>query len=109
MKDLKCVVYDEDRFSKELIISFIEKTKGVSNLEENAIDKADIVFVDAALFDGDYLTGLKSTAKVVIISSNQQFVHSFFQNEITDYFNKSDISYTRFLDSVEKVKKAIAA
>ena len=106
MKDLKCIVYDEDRFTKELILSFIEMTEGISSVSKTQINEADILFVDAALFDGDYMIGLKSNAKVVIISSSKQFIHSFFKNKIADYFDKSEISYHRFLVSLEKVKAA---
>ncbi len=104
MKNLKCTVLDQDKFTKELIVSFIKKTNGISLINSAETHKADVVFIDAALFDGDYLTGLKQNAKVVIISSNQKYIHSFFQNEIADYFSKSEIKYDRFMTSIEKVR-----
>lgn len=79
-------------------------TEGVSTVGNAQINEADIVFVDAALFKGDYMAGLKSNAKIVVISSNQKFIHSYFQNKIADYFDKTEINYNRFLASLEKIK-----
>ena len=108
MEDLKCIVYDEDKFIKELILNFIEKTNGVSSINSNNIKEVDIVFADEAFFDGDYVTELKHDAKVIVVSSNQKFIHSLFQNKISGYLNKFEINYDSFLTSIKKIRSQLS-
>ena len=104
MKELKCIVYDEDKFTKGLITSFIDKIHGIQQVEINEALEADIVYVDASLVKENYLKNLKPDAQIIIVSSNQNYIHSFFQNEIAEYINKSEISYGRILKSIENVR-----
>ncbi|MEP1033147.1 hypothetical protein [Ekhidna sp.] len=104
MKNLKCIVFDKDKFTKELMISFIAKTDGVITIKARDLKKADVIFVDADLFDGNYMTGLPANTKIVIVSSSQDYIHSLFKKEITDYFKKSELSLRRFEEAIKKIR-----
>lgn len=104
MRELKCIVYDEDKFTKELISSFIEQTEGVSYIKSSDTGNADIVFIDSEFYGTEYTTAKDSNTRVIVISSDQKYVSSFFRNEIADYLPKSEITYARFLKAISKVK-----
>ncbi|MFK7954381.1 MAG: hypothetical protein AB8B73_16130 [Ekhidna sp.] len=104
---MKCLVYDEDKFTRELVLGFIKKTDGLISISQQEASEADILFVDAAIYDGDYRLGLQKDTKIVIVSSNKQYIHSFFQNEIEDYLMKSELSLERFEMSIRKIRGII--
>ena len=104
VRELKCIVYDEDKFTKELIYNFIEQTEGISNLKPSNTENADVVFIDSEFYGTEYTPAKNSNTRVIVISSNHKYVSSFFRNEIADYLPKSEITYTRFLKAISKVK-----
>ncbi|WP_370087482.1 hypothetical protein [Ekhidna sp.] len=102
-RDLKCVVYDEDKFTKELICNFIDQTEGISNMKPSDTDQADVVFIDTEFYGSAFKLDKSPNQQVIVISSNPKYLRSFFQKEIADYLQKSEITYARFLKAIEKV------
>lgn len=105
MRELFCEVIDNDRFSKELLTDFINKTPGVS-LKNSSSEMSDVIFADIE-FDESDISLKKSNAQLVIISSDKKYINSFFKNQVADYLHKPDLSYDRFLKSIEKVRNKI--
>ena len=106
VRELKCIVYDEDKFTKELISNFIDQTDGISNIQPSDNDHADVVFIDTEFYGSTFKLDKALNQQVIIISSNPKHIRSIFRNEIADYLHKSEITYSRFLKAIEKVTKA---
>lgn len=104
MSDYTCIVCDEDKFSKELIYNFIEKTEGFSIANSDNLADADIIFIDSEFYETGFTPNKNLSAQIIVVSSNHKYVDSFFKNEITDYLIKSEINYSRFLETIEKIK-----
>ena len=109
MQQLSCIVLDKDTFLKKLLSSFISKTEGVTELSDADLSKADVLFVDAALYEGDYMLGLNPATQVVVVSANNIFIKALFDKEIADFLPKSEITYDKFLESVSKVRNTLSA
>ncbi|MFY0599013.1 MAG: hypothetical protein JXR03_05040 [Cyclobacteriaceae bacterium] len=103
MKKLFCEVYDNDRFSKELILEFINKTEGIA-VKNGSPEPADIIFADLDSNEPN-MSFDRLQSQLIIISSDKKHIHSLFQDKITDYLHKPDLSYERFLVSIDKVRK----
>lgn len=96
-------MYDEDKFTKELISNFIDQTEGITNIQPTDSDHADVVFIDTEFYGSTFKLDRVSNQQVIVISSDPKHIRSIFQNEIADYLNKSEITYNRFLKAIEKV------
>ncbi len=122
MKDLKCVVIDDDPISHSLIDALIEKTSGLvlnnafENPEEGAAylshNTVDLVFLDIEMpnMSGmDILSTIKNLPPVIIISGKEKYAIEAFDFEVVDYLVKPIESYSRFLKAVNRVRSTRAA
>jgi len=119
MKDLKCIVIDDDPISHNLIHALIEKTSGIvldsafQNPEEGASylsnNTVDLVFLDIEMpeMSGiDILNSFKDLPPVIIISSKEKYAIEAFDFEVADYLIKPIESYSRFLKAINRVRSA---
>jgi len=121
MKDLKCIVIDDDPISHNLIQTLIEKTDGLvlekafQNPEEGASylssHNVDLVFLDMEMpeMSGiDILNTIKELPPVIIISSKEKYAIEAFDFEVADYLIKPIESYSRFLKAINRVRSTEA-
>ncbi|MFY0606665.1 MAG: hypothetical protein JXR10_08120 [Cyclobacteriaceae bacterium] len=101
MKELTCKIIEHDRFYKELITEFIDQTEGLI-LAQDSDRSCDIVFADFRSNTDEKLDSL-GAEYLVVISSDQGHIHSYFKNEITDYLFKPDLTFERFSKTIEKI------
>lgn len=112
MSDLTCTVQDQDNFSNTLLVQYIDQTPGISLVKKTNANPSltvDILFVDADQVKPNSSIEIVPSTHVVIVSSNNKYIHSLFKDQVADYLSKSDLTYARFLDSIEKIKRKIAS
>ncbi len=101
MKLLTCEVIDADPLSRQLILDFVMKTSGLQ-MKDDESSHADILFIDAELNEEQLH---KCHSQLVVISANEKFIHSLFQEEIADFLYKPELTYTRFKQAIERVRE----
>jgi len=102
-------VLDKDSFTKKLLRNFIQKTEGITEVSNGDLAEADVVFIDAALYDGDYLARIKQSAYIVVVSGNNSFISALFSKKISDFLPKSKMNYEMFAVSMARIKKMAVA
>lgn len=108
MRDLSCTIQDPDSFSSNLLTEYIDKTPGLAlanHMNGGSSDEIDILFIDADQVKLNTAMDIGARTEVVVVSSNNKYIHSLFKNHIADYLSKSDLTYARFLDSIQKIKR----
>jgi len=112
---MNCVIVDDDKLSRRVVESYIDRTDFLSLTEtfSNGIDAinflkrrepVDLIFLDIEMpeMSGmEFLNSLQQTPQVIIISSKEQYALEAFEYDVTDYLLKP-ISYSRFFKATQK-------
>ncbi|WP_321307315.1 LytTR family DNA-binding domain-containing protein [Marinifilum fragile] len=115
---MNCVVIDDDKLSRKVVESYIERTDfltfgasypsaidAINNIKKN--EPVDLIFLDIEMpeMSGmEFLNSLNTTPQIIIISSKEQYALEAFEYDVTDYLLKP-ISYSRFFKAVSKAHK----
>lgn len=115
---MNCVVIDDDKLSRKVVESYIERTEflsfgasypsaidAINNIKKN--EPVDLIFLDIEMpeMSGmEFLNSLSTTPQIIIISSKEQYALEAFEYDVTDYLLKP-ISYSRFFKAVSKAAK----
>ncbi|MGB0525795.1 MAG: LytR/AlgR family response regulator transcription factor [Flammeovirgaceae bacterium] len=115
----KCLVVDDEEFSREVVKQFISRTDSLElhgecfNAEDAFVElrkgQTDIVFLDVEMpgMSGiDLVKQLEVIPQVIMITSRQEYAVDAFNHSLTDYLVKP-INYPRFLKAVDKAKQNI--
>lgn len=115
----KCLVVDDEEFSREVVKQFITRTEQLEiggechNAEDAFVElrkgETDIVFLDVEMpgMSGiDLVKQLEIIPQVIMITSRQEYAVDAFNHSLTDYLVKP-INYPRFLKAVDKAKQNI--
>jgi len=117
---MNCVVIDDDKLSRKVVESYIERTdyltliasypsaiEAINDIKKN--DPIDLIFLDVEMPEMtgmEFLNSLSTTPQVIIISSKEQYALEAFEYDVSDYLLKP-ISYSRFFKAVNKVNGRI--
>ena len=114
---MNCLIVDDDRGSAKLIENYISKTNflhlsGICTNAKEATDflhnnKIDLIFLDIEMpeMSGlDLAQTVEKNVQVIFMSAQITYAVKAFEIDVTDYLHKP-ISYSRFLDSVQRAKK----
>lgn len=117
MKKFKCIVVDDERLARALIINYISQLSDLELVRElkSAIEaraylesnEVDIIFLDInmpKLSGMDFLKNINSNGLVIFTTAYPEFAVDAFEHNAFDYLVKP-ISFDRFLKSIDKVKK----
>ncbi|MCY1636613.1 MULTISPECIES: LytTR family DNA-binding domain-containing protein [Marinifilum] len=115
---MNCVVIDDDKLSRKVVESYIERTDfltfgasypsaidAINNIKKN--EPVDLIFLDIEMpeMSGmEFLNSLNTTPQIIIISSKEQYALEAFEYDVTDYLLKP-ISYSRFFKAANKANK----
>ena len=121
MEPLKCLVVDDEEFSREVVKQFIKRTEGLEFWQEcdNAEDTyvflrksgADLVFLDVEMpgMSGiDLVKTLEVIPQIIMVTSRKEYAADAFEFGLTDYLVKP-INYPRFLKAVDKAQERMKA
>lgn len=104
MKTLSCLILDPNNFTSVLLEEFVEKTPELEILIDDINGPTPhLVFVDSEYFNEDIFKKFESDS-IIVISSEEELVRSYFKNDILDFVMKEDLSYNRFLSAVTKYR-----
>lgn len=117
---MNCVVIDDDKLSRKVVESYIERTdyltltasypsaiEAINEIKKN--DPIDLIFLDVEMPEMtgmEFLNSLNTTPQVIIISSKEQYALEAFEYDVSDYLLKP-ISYSRFFKAVNKVNTRV--
>ncbi|HOG18961.1 MAG TPA: LytTR family DNA-binding domain-containing protein [Salinivirgaceae bacterium] len=115
---MNCIIIDDDKLSRKLIESFIEKTEFLNLIGsyESAMESlkafegpesVDLIFLDVEMPEMtglEFLNTLENPPQVIIITGKEKYAVEAFDYDVTDFLLKP-ISLTRFLKSVNKANK----
>ncbi|MCZ4696087.1 DNA-binding response regulator [Ancylomarina euxinus] len=117
---MNCVVIDDDKLSRKVVESYIERTdyltliasypsaiEAINEIKKN--DPIDLIFLDVEMPEMtgmEFLNSLNTTPQVIIISSKEQYALEAFEYDVSDYLLKP-ISYSRFFKAVNKVNSRV--
>ncbi len=118
---LNCIIVDDDKLSREVIKTLVEKTE-MLNLVGIAKDgmeasnllnkyKVHIIFLDIEMpvMSGlELVKSLKEPPQIILITSQQEYALEAFEYDVTDYLLKP-VNSQRFLKSVNRAKENIEA
>lgn len=116
---MKCIIIDDEKFSREVLSVMILKSLNVVLVEEfsNAIEaikflneennKVDVVFLDIHMpgFSGiDFIKTIKNPPQIILVTSDKDFaIEAFNYDCIADYLVKP-ISQERLERAIHRVK-----
>ncbi len=116
MKELSCIVVDDEPLACRLVSSYVDRTEGLTLLESHtsaaaALDaiirlQPDIAFLDIQMPD---MSGLEiarripAETKVVFTTAYRDFAVEGFRVNALDYLLKP-ISYSEFLEAVDRAR-----
>ena len=112
---MNCIIIDDDKLSRRVIEEFINKTESLSldgsfSTAVEAINyvkqhEVELIFLDIEMpeMSGiDFLSTLKTTPQIIIISSKGKYALDAFEFDVTDFLLKP-VSYARFYKAIDKV------
>ena len=118
MKQINCIVVDDEPLAREVIETYIEKTPFLSlsasfesawQLKSYLKEKtADLIFLDMEMPDLNGLTFLKSfqqNLNVIFVTAYRDYAVEAFEVNAIDYLLKP-LAYDRFLNAVDKLEKS---
>ncbi|PJB16140.1 MAG: DNA-binding response regulator, partial [Flavobacteriaceae bacterium CG_4_9_14_3_um_filter_33_16] len=118
---MNCLIVDDDEFSRNVIKHFVNKTDGLTVLEEtdNAADaftviktkEIDIVFLDVEMPEMtglDLMKTLDDMPQIILVTSRASYAVEAFEHNVTDYLVKP-VNYARFLKAVGKAEANLKA
>ena len=117
---MNCVIIDDDKLSRKLIESFIEKTEFLKHVASfsNAVEainsdkikeSIDLIFLDVEMPEMtgvEFLQSLQSKPQIIFISSQEKYALQAFEYDVTDYLLKP-ITYSRFYKAVNKANSRV--
>jgi len=117
---MNCVVIDDDKLSRKVVESYIDRTdylnlmasyssgiEAINEIKKN--DPIDLIFLDVEMpeMSGmEFMNSLNTTPQIIIISAKEQYALEAFEYDVSDYLLKP-ISYSRFFKAVNKVNSRI--
>ena len=116
---MNCLVVDDDKLSRELMIEYIHRTDGLELAKacENAIiasnflkaNTVDLIFLDIEMpkMTGiEFIRALAPMPPIILISAKEKYALEAFEYEVLDYLVKP-VAYDRFLKAVNKAMKTL--
>ena len=116
---MNCLVVDDDKLSRELMIEYIHRTDGLELAKacENAIiasnflkaNTVDLIFLDIEMpkMTGiEFIRALAPMPPIILISAKEKYAIEAFEYEVLDYLVKP-VGYDRFLKAVNKAMKTL--
>ena len=117
MKNLRCIIVDDEPLAVKLIKSFVERTPGmevVAALTDpvRAIDiiktsAADLVFLDIQMPDVDGMElahAVQPPTRIIFTTAFKEYAFDSYEVEALDFLLKP-VRYVKFLEAVEKAKR----
>lgn len=117
MKNLRCIIVDDEPLAVKLIKSFVERTPGmevVAALTDpvRAIDViktsfADLVFLDIQMPDVDGMElarAVQPPTRIIFTTAFKEYAFESYEVEALDFLLKP-VRYAKFLEAVEKAKR----
>lgn len=118
MNELTCLIVDDEPIARDIIRQFVEDAPGITSIGEcsNALElmevlkekRVDLIFLDIQMpkLSGiDFLRTQSVQPSVILTTAFPEFALDGFELNVVDYLLKP-IAFPRFLQAVEKVKKA---
>ena len=119
MKDLRCLVVDDEPLAADIVVSFLQQL-GIRSIGRcsNGIDAfqwlqqqpCDLLFLDIEmpqLTGFDLLKSLPQRPLIVITTAYREYAVEGFEWEVLDYLVKP-FSFARFLQTMEKAMRAMS-
>jgi DNA-binding LytR/AlgR family response regulator len=114
MKEIKCLVVDDEPIAAQVIKSYLDKLDTFTLVEtcENALqafeylqtNRVDLMFLDIQMpkITGlEFLKTLQTPPKVIIVTAYREFAFEGFELDVVDYLLKP-VSFERFLKAINK-------
>lgn len=119
--NINCIIIDDDKVARLLIEKYIKKTDFLTLVEsyDNAVVAAnyfskkvsiDLIFLDIempGMTGVEFLEILDNLPQIIVVSAKEKYAMQAIEYDVTDYILKP-IVYSRFLKSVNKVKKRLS-
>jgi len=118
---LNCIIVDDDKLSREVIKTLVEKTEMLTlvGIAQDGMEasnllnkyKAHIIFLDIEMpvMSGlELVKSLKEPPQIILITSQQEYAVEAFEYDVTDYLLKP-VNSQRFLKSINRAKESIEA
>jgi DNA-binding LytR/AlgR family response regulator len=115
---ISCIIVEDLQVAADFLMKFCEKSgvlevKGhFSNVADALVflneQTIDLIFLDVEMPGAtgfDLLDQLVYSPSVILTTSKTEYAYSAFQYNVTDYMKKP-FTYQRFLEAIQKVKKA---
>lgn len=115
---MNCIIIDDDKLSRKVIESFVEKTEfltlkgsyasameSLKAFESN--EPVDLIFLDIEMPEMtglEFLNSIDNPPQVIIVTGKEKYAIDAFDYDVTDFLLKP-ISLARFLKSVNKANK----
>ena len=119
MKNLRCIIVDDEPLAVKLIKSFVERTPGmevVAALTDpvRAIDiiktsAADLVFLDIQMPDVDGMElahAVQPPTRIIFTTAFKEYAFESYEVEALDFLLKP-IRYNKFLSAIEKARRRL--
>lgn len=116
MKELRCIIVDDDALSREVLRQCISEHKALklAGSYHNALEAKmalakkdlDLVFLDVEMPEMtgfELLDSYKNIPQVVMVTSKKQYAFDAFKYDVTDFLSKP-IDSKRFNQSIERVQ-----
>ena len=114
MKEIRCLVVDDEPIAAQVIKSYLDKLDSFALVEtcENALqafeylqtNRVDLMFLDIQMpkITGlEFLKTLQTPPKVIIVTAYREFAFEGFELDVVDYLLKP-VSFERFLKAINK-------
>ncbi len=116
MKELRCIIVDDDALSREVLRQCISEHKALklAGSYHNALEAKmalakkdlDLVFLDVEMPEMtgfELLDSYKNIPQVVMVTSKKQYAFDAFKYDVTDFLSKP-IDQKRFNQAIERVQ-----
>ncbi|HWK05742.1 MAG TPA: LytTR family DNA-binding domain-containing protein [Puia sp.] len=120
MKELKCLIVDDEPLGIDLVVNFLGRlditnitrcTNGIEAFQRLQQERFDLLFLDIEmpLLNGiDLLKSLSQRPAVVITTAYRDYAVEGFELEVLDYLVKP-FSFARFMQTMNKVARSATA
>jgi DNA-binding LytR/AlgR family response regulator len=119
MKDLRCLVVDDEPLAADVVINYLQRLdihsitrcgNGIDAFRHLQKETFDLLFLDIEmpqLSGFDLIKSLVKRPLIVITTAYRDFAVEGFESEVLDYLVKP-FSFTRFLQTMEKALRTIS-
>ena len=100
MKNLRCIIVDDEPLAVKLIKSVVERTPGMEVV-------ADLVFLDIQMPDVDGMElahAVQPPTRIIFTTAFKEYAFDSYEVEALDFLLKP-VRYVKFLEAVEKAKR----